>query len=207
MDVMSCTMDDMTTGHIYALHTSDSVYRYIGISTDPAKRFVRHRANARNGDPLPVYCWMRKYGDDVSFTILESYDDYDEALNREIEWIADLRTHGYDLLNTTDGGEGSLGVKRTQAQKDHLSALWTGVPKPPRVNPPWNKGQRGYMSEEGRAAIRAANTGVHRVKSPEECARISAGKKGKPNFGAHRRWHLNRNLVVEGCVYCDELST
>lgn len=39
------------------------------------------------------------------------------------------------LYNKTDGGDGCGGVIRTQAQKDHLSKINTGIPKPSSRRP------------------------------------------------------------------------
>lgn len=60
--------------------------------------------------------------------VLES-DDYDFIKEKEVEFIKlykKIVPYGGTLSNLSDGGNGSLGYKLTQKQRDHLSSIRKG---------------------------------------------------------------------------------
>lgn len=99
----------MTENVVYGLHLPGEEYRYIGVTCClPRARMSEHRYRARDFScSLPVYNWMRKHSN-VMMTIIGSYETYEQALMMERYWI-EAAGGKENLLNCTDGGEGSKG--------------------------------------------------------------------------------------------------
>lgn len=58
-------------------------------------------------------------------------------------------------------------------------------------------------SAEARANMSAAHIGKKTKPHSEETKRkISSAQKGKPNFGSHNRWHVNRGFFNSDCELC-----
>jgi len=103
---------------IYAAHTGDYNYRYVGKTSRTLKyRVSVHRSNARKRrTKMPVHAWLRKHHLRVQWDVLEACTP--ETLDsRECFWIATLREQGHDLLNCTEGGEGMGGWQHSEAFK------------------------------------------------------------------------------------------
>jgi hypothetical protein len=90
-------------------------------------------------------------------------DGWAEAERR---WIAKFRADGARLVNATDGGEGTPGMRVSEKAKRMTAERTRGKARPPEVIAKWH------------AAARAANLG--RKFTPEHRAKISAGNTGKP---------------------------
>lgn len=183
----------MYAGVIYGLHNGDRDFRYIGKTIQTArKRFIAHRKDANSGKARPVCRWMRKHGiDNIQMEIIETFTKEDVHLidEREIFHIANARaTSIRKNLNVTDGGDGGMWSAEAKAR---LSLSRTGKPcleetkkkigDANRGRPNWNKG--GTISEEQKQWL-------------------SNERKGKPNYGSHVRWHVNRGTTKTECVYC-----
>jgi hypothetical protein len=121
---------------VYALVSTESPtdIRYIGISKydTPDNRLARHLSSAKSNNPrisnLPIYKWISKHisaGHEIHYILLETGLSWDEACYLEVEQIKDHRNLGYDLLNMTDGGEGTLGSSRSQESRERARAYWT----------------------------------------------------------------------------------
>jgi len=102
-------------GFIYGLICTchDDGVRYIGKSLNPqlTARLRSHRHNARRGQDLPVYRWMRKHGvENIVSVVLGTANSPEGVCLLEIRLIAEMHTHVSDGgLNCTRGGDGSLG--------------------------------------------------------------------------------------------------
>lgn len=186
-------------GVIYALHTGDHEYRYIGKTVQPLMvRFGRHLYDAQQGINRPVCNWIMKHGpENIQACVLSTFDE------DSIQWIDD-RERFYisqyreitekGLLNLTDGGDGrSPGYTPSEETKAKMSAAKIGQPK----------------SVDHRAKISASTMG--RVHSQEHREKISQSCKGKPRSeeaklklaeGAHKRWHVRRGIVKPECSFC-----
>ena len=69
-------------------------------------RFRQHKAQAKNGNPLPIYNAWRKYGDPVQH-VISIHDDRDECELAEIEAIRDLKATDPEVgYNLASGGQG-----------------------------------------------------------------------------------------------------
>jgi hypothetical protein len=139
--------------------------------------------------------------------ILEYYPDIplEDLKKREIARIAQGYAEGLRLVNSTLGGDGVFGHIPSELTRQRLSKALKG-----RVNGPTSEETKRRISEakkgfvpttEHRAKISAANTGrKHTVESIE---RMKVSHLGRPaTNGMHVRWHVNRNIIKEGCIHC-----
>ena len=97
--------------------------RYIGKTSDVARRWYEHCYAAQHESDLFFHRAIRKYGADAfKIETLEEYDDENHALEREKQLIVELNTRdplvGY---NVAEGGSG--GNTMTQQQLDSQYAI------------------------------------------------------------------------------------
>lgn len=127
---------------------------YIGISKDAYRPFTKKGRNKY---------WLRitnktEYKVDILFNDLS----YDEAKNKEIEFIAlygRKDSKNGTLVNMTDGGEGSLNIVVSKETRKLISQN--------------NKGRKGIpQTEESKRKISIAKTGVKQTKQAIENRRI-----------------------------------
>ena len=100
-------------GYIYVIENQINHKKYVGQTTDPYKRWKKHKANDIKNDNLVIGKAFLKYGiENFTFTIIE---ECDKSLmsEREMYWIKELNTfigdensNGY---NMTRGGEAMYG--------------------------------------------------------------------------------------------------
>ena len=113
--VKKCTVYgllDMSIGEI----------RYAGQTTRTTrKRFSEHIERARQGYRTPVHCWIKSVldrGGEIGIVPLVENALLHET---EIEVIARLKDEGCDLLNLTQGGEGTLGWSMSDDQRERCA--------------------------------------------------------------------------------------
>ena len=95
------TLSDPRTGYV----------RYVGFTS--VSLALRLRRHLDDGNPSHRRNWiksLRAAGVRPRIKLLEEYDDSESAFDAEREWISMARHLGCDLVNMTDGGEGTLGV-------------------------------------------------------------------------------------------------
>ena len=108
---------------VYGLMAMDAgLIRYAGQTTRTLRlRLSGHIDRARAGHRTPVHCWIRSVldrGGEIGIVPIVE----DAVLHEtEIEVIARLRDEGYDLLNLTDGGEGTPGWVMSEGQRQQAS--------------------------------------------------------------------------------------
>lgn len=120
---------------IYALHSGDKKYRYIGKTIkSPESRLKQHYSETNCGSSLPVHRWIRKqpFGQ-VFFDILYTSEDEEFLFDMERYFIQFAKNTGHKLLNLTNGGEGISGYKMSESQKEKLSAMKKGKPGHPHT--------------------------------------------------------------------------
>ena len=134
--------------HIYALCDRPSLVRYVGKTTKPvARRLLKHIQNAKAGERTRKGNWLRAHitaGSRPHVVILETVSDVGDKEERK--WIAHFKQAGNDLVNATDGGEGTPGLVFDQSHRDKISKALRGIRR----------------SEETRERIRAARA----IQSP-----------------------------------------
>jgi len=106
---------------IYTLEDSVGNIRYVGKSKDIKRRFREH---IKNYDKSNTYKnnWIKsliKKGDYPVISILDEVD-YDDSSFFEIYWVSQIETWGFSLTNLTIGGEGTIGYKFSEDQKQKM---------------------------------------------------------------------------------------
>ena len=110
-------------GFIYGiLNEKTEELRYIGKSKDVDKRFKEHLSLAKSTKrkKSAVHKWIMSLLNkdiNVDYVIIDEAEKEQELNNLEIFYINYYKFLGCRLLNLTDGGEGSLGCKLSEAQK------------------------------------------------------------------------------------------
>lgn len=159
----------MASLYTLSLDSDISNIRYVGITKyeDVTKRLRAHRDKAGKVN-RPVADWIAKHGDKVVITKLEGGLTWGKACEMEITLIANLRESGFNLLNMTDGGDGSYGIMQSMETRQKRS-----------------KSLQGHLvSDETKNKISKANTGKRR--SPEAKKKMSEAKLGKSLSPEHR---------------------
>ena len=115
--------------YIYTLSDSSGI-RYIGKSDFPCKRFKMHikESKLRRTRKEKWMDTLLKNGGKIEMEIIDVVDILDWSFF-ESYWISQLKAWGFDILNGTDGGEGSNGFKgksHSTETKEKLRKLATG---------------------------------------------------------------------------------
>jgi hypothetical protein len=194
-------MSNRKLNFIYALiDPRDKRIRYIGIAVDVK---IRYRAHLRDNYQSPKANWIKSLaskGLKPKLKILEVTIDR----NRELFWI---KKYGRDnLLNLTDGGEGTLGRIVSKETRDRVSSKLAGV-KPckeafensPVLKPGW------YHTKEARRRIVVAQLGGKRSEAAKQ--RMRESQLGKVLSAEHRKKisvAVNGNKSHLGLTFSDE---
>jgi hypothetical protein len=96
---------------IYTLSDKNGV-RYIGKSNEPSLRLKVHLKESKYKRTRKEK-WINSLLEKEEFPIMEIIDEVDDTDWEffEIYWIAQFKAWGFDIINGTDGGEGSNGFK------------------------------------------------------------------------------------------------
>ena len=115
---MSVTgLDPKNISAIAYLATSPSGKHYIGITSKSLEeRKKTHYQDATRGSQRYFMNAIRKYGEQLSWEVLQKVDTWEEAKNLEIAYIKqyDSYNNGYNL---TLGGDGVLGFSHTHTDE------------------------------------------------------------------------------------------
>lgn len=164
----------MKTYKIYALRlvNSDEI-KYIGYTgTSLKKRLSRHlyecfRYNHKNAN------WIKKHKDNEGIDIILLEDNINEieiAWLREVEYIRNYRELGYDLNNTTDGGEGVSGILISEKLKGEGN---------PFYGKKHTEDSRNRMSIKAKERTGESNSFYGKKHKIESKNKISNGRVGK----------------------------
>jgi len=96
---------------------------YVGITSRTLSyRRYEHDARKREGNSRLLYNALRKYDSLETWDILEQDITYKEAKLKEIEYIEKYKSNNKEFgYNLTAGGDGSVGYKFSNEQKENLS--------------------------------------------------------------------------------------
>lgn len=156
----------------YLITNKVSGRRYVGITVKTLrKRWLRHCCDARNGSKWLLHQAFRKYGVGA-FTIEEIglFSTWHEAQQGERELVTRYDTFGAQGYNMTGGGDGALGYRFDQTQKEAISE---------RTKKEGNPFFGRQHSEQTKQRIKEANS---QPLSEERRRRVALGNKGK-NLG------------------------
>lgn len=167
---------------IYGLHVPGESIKYIGYTKHTLKRRLNgHKQHAKvfnktKGDfdrKNHKDNWIRKNNYNIEIVLIEgNITSYEEVLQREIYWIKYYRENGYELCNSTDGGEGTVNRRLSETEKENLRQKNLGK----------------TLSEEHKQKIRESSKGrtisentINALKNyertPETRKRMSVNKK------------------------------
>lgn len=153
----------------YLASSEDGRIRYVGQTVqDPKKRIDAHRRIPKQYAANPIYRWIRKLldnGYELKWGILENNAIWAESEKR---WIRILREQECDLLNLTDGGDGTRGVVWSAKSKAKASSSSKGRAK----------------SSTHRLALSKAHMGLKKSRASIEKQRAKMKGRTPQNFAA-----------------------
>lgn len=134
---------------IYSLEYPEGNVRYIGKTTMDLKVRFRGHLVGRNSAKTHKNNWIKKLFKEGVKPIVHQIDVVPEEEWRFWErfWISQMKTWGFKLTNTTEGGDGLSGYSHKESTKAKQS---TGRYKylEQAEKKSWNEGMKGFESEE-----------------------------------------------------------
>lgn len=177
---------------IYFLHDPENYSKgYIGRSRSPKSRFQKHISDDKLSTWTPTFkrTWIRSLLNKGLRPIMMIIDEVDNLDGNfwERHYVSLFRSWGFELKNSTDGGDGSIIGNKSSFKKGGI---------------PWNKGKTDYLSEDakkrmgwtrGLKGIKTnnkgfipSNKGTTQTDPPETKERIKSTQFKKGNYPA--RW-------------------
>lgn len=220
---------------IYRLYDprDESQTRYVGKTyKTAAERLSEHVYEAIGGSQTYRAKWIRSLLREDVDPCIEVVEETDDASVNDLErqWIAKMRAAGHRLTNGTDGGEGILGYKFTDEQKqkvgDAVRLRWQDPQYRERLSRvhserprrPWTEEEKRHQSEvqkgrppyrewtdEQRAAVKATNHTTWADPDMKErhaarCKEICAELGPCPECGKEFEWPAVRARHIKRCV-------
>lgn len=182
---------------VYILReTNSDIPRYVGITSGSLQnRLTKHihdikRISCKNRHKKN---WLSKNLGNIVIEQIDTAETIDEMKNKEIYYISKFRNDGFELLNATNGGDGSYGFKHSEETIEKMSgknSYWYGkkhsdewienakkrIPHNKGAKtglPSWNSGIP--MTEEAKEKMRSKKIGQ---KDSEE-TRLKKSKSNK----------------------------
>lgn len=175
----------MADGVVYGLSLDGHSIRYVGITSGkPQVRLYHHKYDARRGLSRPLHHWIRKHGTDNIVMTHLAYVAVEDLKAVECWWIAYLRSLNYNLLNLTDGGEGTCGWVPSEETRRRIGDANRGKLK-------GKKSRRTYtpLSDEQREKMSIALTGK---PGPNKGKKMSEEQKAKISDSGRAAWIKRR---------------
>jgi hypothetical protein len=143
-----------------------------------------YEARASKGDYHRLR-WMRKLmaaGLQPGIILIEQVDE-SERFQREVFWIAFYRALGFDLVNSTSGGEGAPELSDESRRKMSDAAKRAAERQTPEQRALRGQNLRVLTTEQRKAASIKGGLKRRGVNlTPEHCAKIAQGKIGNKHF-------------------------
>lgn len=172
---MLCPEDDPFVVYVLS-DPRDGAVRYVGMTTKGARRRLgaHLRSSALLKDTRKTV-WIRSLlaeGKRPVVEVVEGFADPGPLPEAEQFWITQFRALGFDLTNSTDGGEGTPGIEHGWEVRHNMRLGQLGKRRSPEAirktslanvgRSPWNKGKKGLYSH-----------------SPRTIRKIRKGRRGK----------------------------
>jgi len=166
--------------YIYVLeHPITGEVRYVGVNHTRTPRVYDHIRKSKKGTSH-LHCWVRSLLKEGLRPVYRPvYYGYGEGFNTEITWISFFRRLGARLVNSTDGGEGTLGwnppPEWRDARAEITKRIHTGSKRSAEVCKRLSDIQKiRYQQEQEAGFVR-----VMPPKSPETLVKMAAAQRGK----------------------------
>lgn len=171
------------------LHPLSLEIRYIGYTDKPLKIRLDGHINEAVSTKKNTYKlnWIRsilKIGLKPVIEILEEVNPKEKRF-WEKYWIAQFRSWGFNLVNSTNGGEGIEGYKHTEKTKKLLSDLSIGRKVKKEIKEKISKSSKGKIfSEQHLLNLSLSQKGKPRnPKSIEKMIKSKTGKSWNDLYG------------------------
>lgn len=173
---------------IYTLKVKgETEIRYVGLTKRTlTRRLSSHFADSKKRNTHKDY-WIRKNEFNIEIVLVEeNISSLEEANIREMYWIQYFKDLGCDLVNSTNGGDGTAGLRVSDEHKRKLSEL--------------NKGKK--LSEEQKKKIGDGRRGQKFTPDQKENHRLSKQNisdetKFKQKLIKIKAWLINNNYNIE----------
>jgi hypothetical protein len=178
--------------------------RYIGKSSTGMRRPHQHDKPSYLRDDVHRVRWIKQLialGATYGIVILDICANNADVLAAEIRWIAIGRAAGWPLTNCTDGGEGLIGMKHSEATKKKIAAVHRGRVKNPEHRAAIADTLRGSTASPESRAKRSIATKARVASTPGEHDRLARLRLGARNSDRAREKLRAANL---GLVHSQE---
>jgi group I intron endonuclease len=149
--------------------------RYVGITRDIKNRHKSHRHSHKYLKSKKAK-WIKEVfesGGDIEMNIIHTSDSEKDSKDKEMFYIKHFKDAGFDLVNSTIGGQGNWGFKHTQESRAKMSANLIGSAR-----------HKMPHTEETKEKFRQRMLGTK--MSEETKAKMSLAHKGKPKSARHK---------------------
>jgi hypothetical protein len=170
----------MASLYTLSLKSDPSNVRYVGI-TKYDEVLIRLKAHKEKAGKVnrPVCDWIFKHYDEVLITKVSGNLTWEEACIKEKNMIKNLKDLGFNLLNMTDGGDGSIGRKESEDTKKKKSEALKGHKVSKKTREKISKANKG-KKRSNEAKIKMANAKKGKTLSPEHVEKIRKKLIGRP---------------------------
>jgi group I intron endonuclease len=128
--------------YIYSLSCpKTSKIRYVGKTNDVDVRLYHHiNKSLKKGKKTHNQCWINSLVKESHLPQLEILDvvPKDEWRFWEMYWISQVKQWGYDLTNSTEGGDGVDSNKGRVLSDEHKQKISDGIKQAHKDNPSYN---------------------------------------------------------------------
>jgi hypothetical protein len=152
----------MTT-YIYILRDPrDLAVRYVGKTVNLR---IRKKAHSSGVLRFRVGAWLGKLRELTLKPIFEIVEMVEGSgwIERERHWIEHYKSHGYDLCNLSNGGEGEVGRRLSSETKERLRQMFKGRPIPQRQREQISRSLTGKKQSQETIEKRKATIAARRA--------------------------------------------
>jgi hypothetical protein len=168
--------------------------RYIGITSSILSTRLSHHCTVLKGYNYKIN-WIKKLKKLNLKPIIKELDvcdSFEEALYFERYWIKQFKCWGFTLVNSTEGGEGALGYKHTQASMKKMKELSAKRPKKPKIVRMTKVEKYVHLSQKLSKPLLEYNSNGDFIKEWKSQLEASKYYKIRPTGIGHALRDLNR---------------